>query len=173
MRGYALILAGAGFVMLATACGNQDFAATPAPGGISDSATGSGRVTDPPGSTAAQVTAADLQDRMRRIGSAATSIQMLLDEKNLEDVAMKAQEIATLLGDVEEFWAQNKRQDAITWAQQARQAATQTAGTAAAGEMMKAQMAAGTLMKTCEACHDAYREMDGHGGFRVKPGVIP
>ena len=175
MRGYRLILASAGLVMSATACGNQDIASTPAPtpGVVADSPAVSGRVTPAPSPAAAQVTAADLQDRMRKLGSAAAAVQKSLDEKNLEAVATKAEEIATLLGDVEKFWTQNRRQDAIAWAQRAREAATQTAGAAAAGDAMNAQKAATTLVKTCATCHDAYREADGNGGFRIKSGVIP
>ena len=172
MKGCPLIFAG--FALLTTACGNQNIAATarPAPGIVSDSATAGAPSTPSPSPAAAQLTTADLQDRMRKMGIAATSVQMSLAEKNLEDAATKAQEIATLLGDVEKFWAQQNRQDAIAWAQQARQAATQTAGAAAAGDAMKTQMAAGTLLNTCQTCHDAYREADGNGGFRLKPGAI-
>lgn len=172
MKGGPLILAG--FVMVTAACGDRELpaTATPASDVVAASATASGPVTQSPSPAAAQLTSADLQDRMRKIGAAAASVQMLLAEKNLEDVATKAQEIATLLGDVEKFWTQNHRQDATTWAQQARQAATQTAGAAAAGDAMKAEMAAGTLLSTCRTCHDAYREADGNGGFRLRPGAL-
>jgi hypothetical protein len=172
MKSHALILLA--FVMFTAACADQDIAASAAPafGTGSDSTSISGRLTQAPSPAAAQLTAADLQDRMRKMGSAVASVQMLLADKNLKDVATKAQDIATWLGDVEKFWTQNHREDAVTWAQQARQIASQAAGAAAAGDAMKAQMAASTLANTCRTCHDAYREADGNGGFRIKPGVV-
>jgi hypothetical protein len=162
MKSSCVILAS---VLAATvACESKDRVAAAASAAVS--------TTQTPAPAAVRLTAADLQDRMQKIGSAAASAQMHLMEKRLMDTAKEAQDVATLLGDVEKFWAQNNRPDAVAWAQQARQAATQLAGTAAAGDAMKAQMAAGSLMGNCQMCHDAYREPDGKGGFRLKAGTI-
>ena len=158
------LIAAASVVAVTTACGGrEDVAAATTPAAAT---------TQAPSPAAVQLTAADLQDRMQKIGAAAAAAQMHLTGKRLPDTAKEAQDVATLFGDVEKFWAQNNRSDAVAWAQQARKAATEFAGAAAAGDAMKSQVAATSMMGNCRMCHDAYREPDGRGGFRLKAGVI-
>jgi cytochrome c553 len=58
------------------------------------------------------------------------------------------------------------------FAQNARMAATEAAGAAAAGDGMKALAAANTMAAQCKQCHGMYREGDAQTGFHIKPGVI-
>jgi hypothetical protein len=125
-----------------------------------------------PSQAAERLTPADLDERMRKIGPAADSLRMALIENRLGEAAKEAQEIALWFGDVEKFWAQNARPDAVTWSQRARRAATDTAGAAAGGDRVKALAGSKTLLANCDMCHAAYREADGHRGFRIKAGAL-
>jgi hypothetical protein len=136
-----------------------------------------GAAPAPPAATAstqgaARLTPADLEDRMEKIGPAAASMRTHLMANQLSDASKEARDLAAWFGDVERFWSQNNKADAVTWAQQARQAATDTAAAATAGDGMKALMVSGNMFATCKMCHGAYRETDPAGGFRIKAGVL-
>jgi hypothetical protein len=122
---------------------------------------------------AASLTAADLDDRMKKIGEAATSLRAHVMANQLSDAAKEAQNLGLWLGDVERFWAQHRKADAVTWTQAARRAATDAAGAAAGGDAAKALAATVTLQNNCSMCHAAYREGDAKSGFRIKPGTVP
>jgi hypothetical protein len=114
----------------------------------------------------------DLQARMRVIGPTSGMLRMKLMMNQLPDAAKDAQTLATAFGDVERFWQQNNKADAVMWAQTARMAATEAAGAATAGDGMKALAAANTMQAQCKQCHGTYREGDAQTGFHIKPGVL-
>jgi len=121
---------------------------------------------------AARLTPQDLEARMKDIGSTYPAMRMHLMANQVADAGKEAQQLAVWFGDVERFWAQNNKADAVTWAQDARKFATEVAGAAAAGDAMKATQAAANMQGACKQCHGTYREMDPAGGFRVKAGVL-
>jgi hypothetical protein len=121
---------------------------------------------------AATLTVMDLDDRMKKIGTAAASLRMQLTANQLLDAAKQAQDVALWFGDVEKFWAQNRRADAVAWSQAARRAATDAAGAAAGNDPKKALAATTTLEANCSMCHSAYREGDTKSGFRIKAGAV-
>jgi cytochrome c556 len=61
----------------------------------------------------------------------------------------------------------------VKWAAEARTQASEAAGAAAAANAAKATAAAENMGAACKQCHGTYREPDGQGGYRIKPGVIP
>lgn len=126
----------------------------------------------PGAQAAARLTVQDLEARMKNIGSTYPAMRKNLMANMLADAATQAQELATWFGDVERFWAQNSKPDAVKWAQDARTFATEVAGTATAGDVKKAEQAAANMQGACKQCHGTYREMDPAGGFRIKPGVV-
>ena len=73
---------------------------------------------------------------------------------------------------MERFFTQYNKADAVTLAQTGRTGATDVAAAAAAGDQMKAMMAAGNLGGTCKQCHGLYREGDATAGYRIKAGVV-
>jgi len=91
----------------------------------------------------------------------------------LADAAKEAQDLALWMGEVERFWAQNRKADAVAWTQAARRAATDAAGAAAGGDAKKTLAATLTLQNNCSMCHAAYREGDATTGFRIKSGALP
>jgi hypothetical protein len=121
---------------------------------------------------AARLTAADLDARMKIIGPAMGTLRMKLMNNQLADGAKDAQTLATAFGDVERFFQQHNKSDAVMWAQRARMAAQDTAGAATAGDGMKAAMAATNLQSNCSQCHTVYREGDAQSGYRLKAGTV-
>ena len=120
----------------------------------------------------ATLTAADFEQLMQKIGPTYQSLQKSLKENAAEPAAKEAQQLGDLFGGAEKFWTQHNRADAIKFSQQARTYATEAAGAAAAGDVAKATTIASNMGGTCKQCHGAYRESDGQGGYRIKPGVL-
>ena len=109
---------------------------------------------------------------MKNIGTTFPANRMQLMANQLPAASKGAEELAVWFGDVERFWAQNNKPDAVKWAQDARTFATQVADAATAGDAMKATQAANNMQGACKQCHGTYREMDPAGGFRIKAGVL-
>lgn len=119
-----------------------------------------------------QLTVQDYDARMKNIGRIYPAMQKHLMAKQAAEAAKQAQEIAVLFGDVERFWAQHKKPDAVKLAQQARMLATEASAAASSGDLAKATRAAGSMQGVCTQCHGVYREMDPAGGFRIKAGSL-
>jgi cytochrome c556 len=126
------------------------------------------------GGAAAQgrMTEADYDALMKKVGPTNGAMRKQIMGNMLPDAAKSAQTLATLFGDVERFWTQHKVKDAMMWAGDARKYATETAGAAATGDQMKAQMAADNLLGQCKQCHGTYRMGSQEAGFSIKPGVL-
>jgi hypothetical protein len=120
----------------------------------------------------AVLTPHNLEELMKKIGPAHKSLRQRLETNDTAQSAKEAQQLAEWFGGVEKFWAQHDRNDAVTWAGQARSQASDAAGAAAAGNVEKATTAANDMAGACRQCHSAYRESDAAGGYRIKRGVI-
>jgi cytochrome c556 len=119
-----------------------------------------------------QMSPQDLEQLMQKIGPTYQSLRKALQDNNTAEASKPAQQLAELFGGVEKFWTQHNRPDAIKWAGEARTNASEAAGSAAAGSAAKATAAAENLGGACKQCHGTYRESDGQGGYRIKPGVV-
>lgn len=176
IRSGAVILA----LMFGVACANRaDDPATPAAGGAQPAGAqagaqgGGAQAAGGAGAqAAAQVTVEQHEAAMKQIAQANGGLQKSLKSNDLAGAGKQAQELARLFGDVERFWQQHNRADAVKLAQTARTGATEAAGAAAAGDQMKALMAAGNLGGTCKQCHGLYREGTPQTGFTIKAGTI-
>jgi len=126
------------------------------------------------GGAAAQapMTEADYDGLMKKVGPTNGAMRKKIMGNMLADAAKDAQTLATLFVDVERFWTQQKKADAMKWAGEARKFATETAAAAAAGDQMKTQQAADNMLGDCKQCHGMYREGSAEAGFRIKPGTI-
>lgn len=120
---------------------------------------------------ARRLTPADLEARMKDIGERYPAMRRQLMAGMTAGAAKEATELATLFGDVEQFWAQRDRDDAVKWAQEARTNAIEAAGAATANEAMKAMQAADNMQAACKQCHGTYREVDPRGGFRIRSSL--
>jgi len=120
----------------------------------------------------ATMTPLNLEELMKKIGPTYKSLVAQLEANDTAQSARGAQQLAEWFGGVEKFWAQHNRDDAVKWAGQARTHASDAAGAAATGNAGKATTAANAMAAACKQCHGTYREPDGAGGYRIKPGVI-
>jgi cytochrome c556 len=158
------------------------------------SAGGAGRSdasVDPQGSgskAAKKMTEQDYRAIMKKVGPTYASMRKNLDSGDFTKPQAEARQLAGLFGEVEKFWAQHNRPDAVKWAHQARSYATQVGGAVAAVEgfrgvdarvqsamqlrMKRARLAAANMEATCKECHGTYREGSAATGFRIKPGVL-
>jgi hypothetical protein len=109
---------------------------------------------------------------MKTIAASNGALGTKLMANDLPGAAKDAQTLATAFADVERFFAQASKADAVMWAQQARTGATEAAAAAAAGDAMKATASRGNMTATCKQCHGVYREGDAQTGYRVKAGTI-
>lgn len=109
---------------------------------------------------------------MKTIQGALDAVHMKLAENRATDAAIDAQTLARAFADVERFWSQHHRDDAVTWARQARTDAAQMASATASGDASKAIAAAGHISSACQQCHAAYRNGTPESGFRIKRGVL-
>jgi cytochrome c556 len=121
---------------------------------------------------AAEVSVAQHEMTMKSIAQANQAMQKAIKSNALADAGKQAKELATLFGTVERFWKQHNKADAVKLVQTAATVANEVAGAAAAGDQMKALMAAGNIGANCKQCHGTYREGDQETGFNIKPGTI-
>jgi cytochrome c556 len=125
------------------------------------------------GTPATRMTEQDYEQLMEQIGPAFQALRKNLQGGgNTDDAAKEAKNLAELFGGVEKFWTEHKVEDATKWAAMARTHASNAAGAAAAGNTDKAAASAENMGGACKQCHGTYRESDGQGGYRIKPGVI-
>ena len=109
---------------------------------------------------------------MKSAGTANTALNMKLMNNQATAIAPEAKQLAQIFTDAEKFWAQYKKADAVKLSQEASKGFTEAAAAAAAGDGMKAMMAANNARATCKQCHGTYREGNPQEGFRMKAGVL-
>lgn len=126
-----------------------------------------------PAASAAQttLTPVDLENAMKKIGPAYGALLKNI-KTDLKAAASNADTLATEFGNVERFWAQHNKADAVKFAQDARAAASTVAGAAAANDSATAVPAAQSIGAQCKSCHSAYREGTPETGYRIKAGAI-
>jgi len=139
-------------------------------GGTAQQPAAAGRGAGP--QAAARMTPEQLDAAMKTISSTNGTLGMKLMGNDLPGAAKDAQTLATTFADVERFWAQNNKADAVKLAQQARMSASEVAAAALAGDGSKATAARGNMTATCKQCHGMYREGDAQSGYRIKAGVL-
>jgi cytochrome c556 len=121
---------------------------------------------------AAKMSVEQHEKTMKAMAQANQGVQKGLKSNDLAAAAKGAQEMATLAGDVERFWTQHNKPDAVKVAQSLRAAVTEVAGAAAAGDQKKAMAAAQNIGANCKQCHSTYREGNPEIGYSIKPGTI-
>ena len=167
-------------LVIAVACGGRDDSpATPAAnppqaGGAAQTAPppAAAQAKPPAPAAAARMTAEQLEATMKNIQQTNGAVQKNVKANMLMEAATSAKQLATLFADVERFFKENNKADAVMVAQTGRNGATEVAAAAAAGDQMKAAMAATTILGTCKQCHGLYREGDATTGYRIKAGTI-
>ena len=133
---------------------------------------GAAKPNSPGAQAAARLTAQAYDGFEKKIATTFPALEKHLAAGQAPEAVMDAEQLAIMFGDIEQFWAQNNKANAVTWAQEAARFATQIAGAATAGDVAKARQIAATMQRTCTQCHRAYRESDAAGGFQIKSGTL-
>jgi hypothetical protein len=121
---------------------------------------------------AARITVEQHEGFMKTISSTNAAIGKKIMGNDLAGAASDAQTLATTFGEVERFWTQNNKADAVKWAQDGRQNASALAGALAAGDAEKANAARKQMTGSCTSCHMAYREGSPQTGYTIKAGIV-
>ena len=120
----------------------------------------------------AKITVEQHEGYMKSIASTNAALGKKVESKDLAGAAADAKQLATLLGDVEKFWAQYNKADGVKWAQDGRSNATSLAGALSGGDTAKVAELRKAVSGSCGGCHTAYREGNPkEGGYRLKAGV--
>jgi hypothetical protein len=161
-------------MVFALACASASTTAqTPAPTAPGQAIRLAAQGGTPGAQAAAKISVETHEGYMKSLSSANAALGMKIMNDQLAEAAKDAQQMATLFGDIEKFWAQNNKPDGVMWAQQGRQNATDVAGALAAGDAMKATAARKQMAASCTSCHMTYREGSPQtGGYTLKAGVF-
>lgn len=114
------------------------------------------------------ISAADYPAKMKAAVQANVETQKALKAGVAADAVAPAKAASAAFADIERFWAAQKKDDAVKLAAQAKQGFADAAAAAEKGDVMAAQMAAGSAAQTCKQCHSVYREGDPQAGFKIK-----
>jgi len=100
----------------------------------------------------------DLSPVMKDVGATSGKMRMDIMAGTAADVAADAQKLQQDFTQAEGFFKAMKAQDAADMAKANVDAAGAVAKAAKANDMDAAKAAAGTINKSCKACHDVHRE---------------
>ena len=100
----------------------------------------------------------DLSPVMKDVAATSGKMRMDLMAGNSADVAADAQKLQQDFTQAMGFFKANKAQDAVEAAKANVDAAGEVAKAAKANDLDAAKAPAGTIQKSCKACHDVHRE---------------
>ena len=122
------------------------------------------------------MTIAEHAATMKQIQASNGSLGKMIKSADLMGAATEAQNLSNLFATIERFYTQRNKPDALKLVMTARTGAADVIAAAKAGDQMKAQAAAGTIVPTCGACHKMNREGDGKTtpyAFNAASGITP
>ena len=107
----------------------------------------------------------DITAIMKEVGPLAQGIGAKVNGGDNAGVAADAAKLEALFKEAQAFFAKEKISDAEGWSKTAAEAAGKAAKDAKAGTVDKA---AKNLGINCKQCHDAHREKNADGTFKLK-----
>ena len=110
----------------------------------------------------------DLSPVMKDVGATSGKMRMDLMAGNAADVAADAQKLQQDFTQAMGFFKANKAQDAVDAAKANVDAAGEVMKAAKANNLDAAKAPAGTIQKSCKACHDVHREQLPDKTFKFK-----
>ena len=108
------------------------------------------------------------QKIMKQVGSANAALRKSLEASDVKLATENAAILRQAFAETESFWKRRSRNDASTWAQDAKKISETIHRAAAAGKWDEVKASATTLGQTCQSCHAAHRERFDDGSFRIK-----
>src|SRR5204863_6444515 len=106
----------------------------------------------------AQQAVTDLSPIMKDVGASSASMRMNMTNNAAADVAKDAAKLQDDFTKAMGFFKAMKAQDAVDSAKANADAAGEIAKAAKANNLDAAKAPAGTIQKSCKACHDVHRE---------------
>lgn len=110
---------------------------------------------------------ADFSKAMKTIGKSMNTLKGL-EAKTGPEAAESAQKAADAFRVTEKYWTAHSTSDAAKWTQESIGHAEALAAAAKAGETEKANAAYKSLGGTCKGCHEAHREKQADGAYKIK-----
>lgn len=107
---------------------------------------------------------------MKRISAAFTAIRQAVATSGGNGANRNADVLTDAFADVEEFWKNGEKADALKWAGEARQHSKTLSDAVAALKWDEAKASVDALQRTCSACHGAYRQRLDDGSYRIRMG---
>jgi cytochrome c556 len=108
------------------------------------------------------------QKIMKQVGSANAAMRKGMEASDVKLAAENAVTLRQAFNEVESFWKKRSRNDAVTWAQDAKKLSDTIHRAAVAGKWDEVKTSATTLGQACQSCHTAHRERFDDGSFRIK-----
>jgi cytochrome c556 len=108
------------------------------------------------------------QKLMKQVGSSNGALRKAIEGSDAKVAAEHSATLKKTFAEVEAFWRARRKGDAVDLAQNARKQAEQIERAVAANKWDDVKSHAGTLGKSCQACHEAHRERFDDGSFRIK-----
>ena len=112
--------------------------------------------------------ATDLPPIMKDVAATQQSLRMNLIAKSAADVEKDASKLQNLFTQAGGIFKALKAQDAVDWAKGNADAAGAIVKAAKASDFDAATASAGTIQKSCKACHDVHREEVTPGSKQYK-----
>jgi cytochrome c556 len=108
------------------------------------------------------------QKIMKQVGSSNAALRKGMEASDVKLAAENAVLLRQSFTEAEAFWKKRSRNDAVTWAQDAKKLSDTIHRAAVAGKWDEVKASATTLGQTCQSCHTAHRERFDDGSFRIK-----
>jgi cytochrome c556 len=105
---------------------------------------------------------------MKQVGPANAALRKAIEGSDVKLATENAIVLRQSFAQVESFWKARGRNDAATWAKDARSLSDTIHRSAVAGKWDEVKASATTLGQACQTCHTAYRERYDDGSFRFK-----
>jgi hypothetical protein len=110
------------------------------------------------------------QKAMRTINPTFTALRGGLASPDAAQIQEQAGVVKTAFAEIETYFKSRNIADATGWAADAIKYSTAIEQGAAAGKWDEVKSAAGSLQQLCTTCHNAHRERQDDGSFRIRGG---
>ena len=118
----------------------------------------------------AQTKEVDLDATMKKVGPAFAALRKSIEAMDAKMAKEQTEILEKSFDDVEKFFESKGKHDGHQWASDAKKVVDTIEKAAGDSKWDEVKASAGSLGKTCQTCHTAYREKAEDGTYRMKPG---
>ena len=119
-------------------------------------------------------TAEDIDKAMKKVGTTQQAVNKAIQAMAYGDAKKQVEIVMTTLGDAENFWKLNKKDDAVKFSQETM-AKLETLDKLLGDKVPDAAKISAAYKESaasCTSCHRVYRGTDANNQFIIKPGTI-